>query len=613
MNATIAQASLLIASVLFASLWQGVLVVGAVWIALRSLPRLGAATRYAIWFCTLAALVAIPVFTVSTGNRMALLVLPTAATVAQRAAATPIGEPARVASQSDVGTNDLAVIPDPTARDSDTNVSNERKTSLTIPQNIGFAAALIWLLAAAARGLVLLLDLIKLVAISRNARRWSETHGCQVFLSDSIQVPLAMGFVRPRIVLPASLVDKLSSEELETILIHEIAHLRRYDVWTNAFARMIETCVAINPLAWFVMRQLAMEREIACDDWVVTSIGAGDGFARTLASLANRPRMPVSSAAPSILGSRHAIVIRIERLLDGRPRRLRLSPIALGGAVMFFALIALMLQTLSPVLALEQPAPEATSIPVALSCAVPNRGIIMMHFPGKDTRAKASLANHIELKDQTREIVTKYGAAHVASIDITVDAAGKLTKAVLVKSPNPQVGRMLSRLALVNTYSPARSNCAPIAATVRFSIPVGSPERATISILTPVYEAGWSKKHGTCKIPSVTHARYRLGFQGRLPYTQMLPWFPDSMTHPSGENLNTIVDVHTKPDGAFARVSLAKSSGKTPFDNEALSAARRATYPLTLARCATMPSEYVWKTSFLPNTMLARPVKDREN
>jgi len=613
MNATIAQASLVIASVLFASLWQGVLIVGAVWIALRSLPRLGAATRYAIWFCTLLALVAIPVFTVSTGNRSSLLVLPAATPVAQRAAVTTIEVPARAASQSDVAPNDRAVITDPTARDSDTSATNERKTPLTIPQNIGLAAALLWLLAAAARGLVLLLDLVKLVAISRSARRWSETHGCRVFLSDSVDVPLAMGFVRPRIVLPASLVGQVSSEELESILIHEVAHLRRYDVWTNAFARMIETCIAVNPLAWFIMRQLAMEREIACDDWVVARIGTGDGFARTLASLANRPRIRVSSAAPSVLGSRHAIVIRIERLLDARPRRLRLSPIALGGAVMFFALIALMLQTLSPVLALELLAPEATAVPVVASCAVPNRGIVMTHFLGKDPRAKATRGSDVELKDQTQEIVTKYGAAHVATIDLTVDAAGKLTKAVVVKAPYPKVGRMLSLVALASSYSPARSNCAPIAATVRFSIPVGSPERATISILTPVYEAGWSKKHGTCKIPSVMRARYRLGFQGRLPYSQMLPWFPDSMTHPSGENLNTIVDVHTKPDGAFARVSLAKSSGKTPFDNEALSAARHATYPLTLARCATMPSEYVWKTSFLPNTMLARPVKDREN
>ena len=87
-----------------------------------------------------------------------------------------------------------------------------------------------------------------------------------MFLSDSVDVPLVMGFVRPRIVLPASLVGQVSSEELESILIHEVAHLRRYDVWTNAFVRMIETCIAVNPLAWFIMRQLAMEREIACDD-----------------------------------------------------------------------------------------------------------------------------------------------------------------------------------------------------------------------------------------------------------------------------------------------------------------------------------------------------------
>jgi len=599
MNATMAQASLLIASVLFASLWQGVLIVGAVWIALRSLPRLGAATRYAIWFCALVALVAIPIFTVSSAT--SLRVLPTATPVADRAAVKTFDASARVASKSDVGTSDRAVRMSPAARESDTNITTERKRPFTIPQNIGLAAALLWLLAAAARGLALLLDLIKLVAIGRNAQRWSEAHGFPVFLSDSVDVPLALGFVRPRIVLPTSLVAQFGSEELEAILIHEVAHLRRWDVWTNALARLIEACIAFNPLAWFVMRQLAMEREISCDDWVVARTDSGEAFARILASLAKCSRTRVSLAAPSVLGSRHALVVRIERLLDSRPRRLRLSPFALGGAMMFLALIALTLQTLSPVLAMEPVAQEATTAPIVATCAVPNRGIVMTHFLGKDRRGKATRANDVELKDQTQALIKKFGASNVGTIDLTVDASGKPTKTVVVKGSNPQAGHILARAVLASSYSPARSNCIPLASTVRLSVALGSPERATISVLTPVYKAGWSEKHGACKIPIVTHARFRLGFQGRLPYTQMLPWFPDSMMHPNDENVDTAVDVHTKPDGAFTSVSLVKSSGKTAFDNEALSAARRATYPLTEAKCATMPSEYVWKTSFLSN------------
>ena len=610
MNATIAQASLVIASVLFASLWQGVLIVGAVWIALRSLPRLGAATRYAIWFCTLLALVAIPVFTVSTGNRSSLLVLPAATPVAQRAAVTTIEVPARVASQSDVAPNDRAVITDPTARDSDTSATNERKTPLTILQNIGLAAALLWLLAAAARGLVLLLDLVKLVAIGRSARRWSETHGCQVFLSDSVDVPLVMGFVRPRIVLPASLVGQVSSEELESILIHEVAHLRRYDVWTNAFARMIETCIAVNPLAWFVMRQLAMEREIACDDWVVTSIGAGDGFARTLASLANRPRMPVSSAAPSILGSRHAIVIRIERLLDARPRRLRLSPAALGGALMVFALLAIVLQAVSPVLAYTPPqlTQTVTAAATSAACAVPNRGIVMTNFLPKVRSTIKTPSINVELKNNAALAIKKVGAANVATVDITVNIAGKATK--VVASPNLRYASLIAilpRLYRSSGYLPALVNCVPVESTVRLSVPMTPPEPSTYSAIVPVYAAGWSDANGSCKIQSVGHRRNRIGFQGKLPYTDELPWYSGTMLQePEGSEFVTVARVHVDADGSAARVVLSRSSGKPAFDQASLSAARRAMYPLSQQTCPTMPTDYVWTTTYENVRLIAR-------
>jgi len=64
MTATVSHFALVLDAVLFASIWQGALITGVAWLALRCLPRLGAASRHAIWLCTLAALVAIPSFTV---------------------------------------------------------------------------------------------------------------------------------------------------------------------------------------------------------------------------------------------------------------------------------------------------------------------------------------------------------------------------------------------------------------------------------------------------------------------------------------------------------------------------------------------------------------------
>ena len=192
--------------------------------------------------------------------------------------------------------------------------------------------------------------------------------------------------MHPAIILPSALVEQLDAGAVETIVVHEVAHLRRYDVWTNAFARVAHAFVALNPAAWFVMRRLATEREIACDDWVVARTGSGDAFARTLAALATRVRLRAPLAAPSAVGSRHSVVVRIERLLDARPRRLRLSPPAIGGSLMLLALVALAPQSVSPVLAYDaQPdlrAQASTAAPVAGSCPVPNRGIVMSYLLG---------------------------------------------------------------------------------------------------------------------------------------------------------------------------------------------------------------------------------------
>ncbi len=79
MSTTIAHGSLAIATALFDGLWEGALIVGAVWLGLRCLPKLGAATRYAIWLCALAALVLIPVLTAGVSERSSAPAADTAA------------------------------------------------------------------------------------------------------------------------------------------------------------------------------------------------------------------------------------------------------------------------------------------------------------------------------------------------------------------------------------------------------------------------------------------------------------------------------------------------------------------------------------------------------
>ena len=255
---TLAHAALPIVAALFDSLWEGALIAGAVWFGLRCLPMLGAATRYAIWLCALAALVFIPVLTVSLSvQRPEPAIAPAVAGEQRSASPETFAQPRTGAPR---------IAPEPAGSATEPAPVAPHKPRITVPQSLAIAIALIWLLVVCGRSVLLMLDVRALAAIRRESRLWSTSHEYPVLLSDRVPVPLAAGFRHAAIILPAALVEQLGADAVETIVVHEVAHLRRYDVWTNGLARLAEALLALNPAAWFVMRRLSMEREIACDD-----------------------------------------------------------------------------------------------------------------------------------------------------------------------------------------------------------------------------------------------------------------------------------------------------------------------------------------------------------
>jgi TRAP-type C4-dicarboxylate transport system substrate-binding protein/beta-lactamase regulating signal transducer with metallopeptidase domain len=99
-------------------------------------------------------------------------------------------------------------------------------------------------------------------------------------------VPLVVGWLRPMILLPSSVISGLSVKQLEMILAHELAHIRRHDYLVNLLQSVIETLLFYHPAVWWVSRQIRKEREHCCDDLAVKVCG-GDkqSYARTLADL----------------------------------------------------------------------------------------------------------------------------------------------------------------------------------------------------------------------------------------------------------------------------------------------------------------------------------------
>ena len=88
-------------------------------------------------------------------------------------------------------------------------------------------------------------------------------------VSDQLRVPTAIGFTKPLVVIPSWTMQELSTLELNAILLHELAHLRRRDDWTNLIQKIVGALLFFHPAVWWIEKKLALEREMACDDLVL--------------------------------------------------------------------------------------------------------------------------------------------------------------------------------------------------------------------------------------------------------------------------------------------------------------------------------------------------------
>src|SRR5207248_10974238 len=87
--------------------------------------------------------------------------------------------------------------------------------------------------------------------------------------TERVNVPAAIGFFKPMIVIPAWALRELTPAELNIVLLHEFAHLRRGDAWTNLLQKIVRSLFLFHPAVCWIESRLSLEREMACDDQVV--------------------------------------------------------------------------------------------------------------------------------------------------------------------------------------------------------------------------------------------------------------------------------------------------------------------------------------------------------
>jgi beta-lactamase regulating signal transducer with metallopeptidase domain len=162
-----------------------------------------------------------------------------------------------------------------------------------------------------------------------------------VGICDRLAMPVLIGVVRPLILLPPIALSGWTVEQLEMVLLHELAHLRRWDNLVNLLQRFVESLLFFHPVVWWLSSWVRLERELCCDRLVVERLGQPVAYAEMLVALSGtsgRRRQAMLAMAD------RQVLTRIRRLLNLEERSMKLTmPEGLGllGAVMVAALLML--------------------------------------------------------------------------------------------------------------------------------------------------------------------------------------------------------------------------------------------------------------------------------
>jgi len=141
----------------------------------------------------------------------------------------------------------------------------------------------------------------------------------RVFLSPHVRDVVAVGFLRPVVLIPISLVTQMPSDMLQAIIAHELAHIRRFDLWVNLVQRLMETLLFFHPAVWWLSQHLRTEREHCCDELAVQLTGKRITYATALEAV-GRAKLLVPAALALGLGSdKRSILNRVHHVLGLTP------------------------------------------------------------------------------------------------------------------------------------------------------------------------------------------------------------------------------------------------------------------------------------------------------
>lgn len=365
-------------------IWQSVLLIGIAWGLLRLFRGANAATRHLIWFATLTAILSLPLIAVI-GRHSAPAYPVEAAPLAE---SSPLIAEAPANSYLEGQSRDeFQLIEEPGIKEKSDSPPTVEAPPIDEPETSPQPALTVPVVTLSPITLRLLFGawlLISVFLIGRvissyryikrvkqtcvpieshcvaPLRKWAgvqaDSRSARIALTSEIRMPMAIGLRAPLVALPEQLSSGLPEDELDQVILHELGHIQRWDDWANLIQKLIEALLFFNPAVLWLSRRLCLEREIACDDLVISRTGKARSYAFCLTRLASMTRSPIRpTVAPGALTGPKQLSRRIEMLLNKqRNVSLKISrPVLLVVMVILFAAL-LEFKKIGPVIALAQ-------------------------------------------------------------------------------------------------------------------------------------------------------------------------------------------------------------------------------------------------------------------
>ena len=245
------------------------------------------------------------------------------------------------------------------------------------------------------------------------------------FESSLVDVPTVIGWIRPTILVPASALAGLAPSQMEAILAHELAHIRRFDYLVNGLQNLVETVLFYHPAVWWVSGEMRREREHCCDDLAVAIVGSRVTYAGALATLEESRQRALTFGMAATGGD---LLARVRRVLGApAPRRQQPSMLLAAAVLVGVGAVGLAGRTNERVPLATPPSVEtagAALIPSARATAAPEAapsrpepvsaiGVSPAQVTPRPTQAPTAVVPQTTWEVELRELEERFRVAKV--------------------------------------------------------------------------------------------------------------------------------------------------------------------------------------------------------